>query len=328
MFKKTTILIILLSMILSISLISAESTPEIYFELDKISYDINDVFDIDLWLDSKNTSIDAWLINELTYQPAGIIHIINITMSDDWSFSEEGTYNNNNGILTNTQGFDINHTTNKTLFATITFKAIKSGTVNIENDIDIVFGGIIKDCDISNTQIIIKKQDSPSPPPYNPPTPPPVDPPIEPPEEPPVEPPIVNVSLVAIGNGPYISYTNESITFDASTSYITNGTIDRYIWSFGDGNFSIDMISNHIYTLPGNYSVSLTVWSATDQYDVYESYANITIKEEPFVPNPDPPVDPAIDTLIPTSIGLGIVLIFVLSLLIVLFIILKKINKI
>jgi KaiC/GvpD/RAD55 family RecA-like ATPase/PKD repeat protein len=54
---------------------------------------------------------------------------------------------------------------------------------------------------------------------------------------------------------------NESITFDASTSYDPDGTVVDFVWNFGDGNTtatSYNVIS-HVYAEHGNYSVTLTV---------------------------------------------------------------------
>ncbi len=54
---------------------------------------------------------------------------------------------------------------------------------------------------------------------------------------------------------------NESILFNASSSYDMDGTIISYIWDFGDGNNATesDPITNHAYQNPGNYTVKLTV---------------------------------------------------------------------
>ena len=52
---------------------------------------------------------------------------------------------------------------------------------------------------------------------------------------------------------------NQSITFNASTSYDPDGTIVKYEWSFGEGTNGIGKIVTHSYSSAGDYSVNLTV---------------------------------------------------------------------
>jgi len=54
---------------------------------------------------------------------------------------------------------------------------------------------------------------------------------------------------------------NKTVTFNASSSYDSDGTIETYTWSFGDGNTTIttDPIIIHIYTAEGIYQANLTV---------------------------------------------------------------------
>jgi len=54
-------------------------------------------------------------------------------------------------------------------------------------------------------------------------------------------------------------YTGESITFDASDSYDSDGTIISYFWDFGDGSNASGVVVTHSYTDNGTYVVSLTV---------------------------------------------------------------------
>jgi PKD repeat protein len=59
---------------------------------------------------------------------------------------------------------------------------------------------------------------------------------------------------------------NETITFDASASYDTNGHIVSYYWEFGDGTNSTGMIVDHFYVEAGYYTVRLTV---KDNYGLF-----------------------------------------------------------
>jgi PKD repeat protein len=51
----------------------------------------------------------------------------------------------------------------------------------------------------------------------------------------------------------------ESIKFDASASFDSDGKIVKWVWNFGDKNTATGRTFNHTYTLAGNYTVKLTV---------------------------------------------------------------------
>ena len=54
---------------------------------------------------------------------------------------------------------------------------------------------------------------------------------------------------------------NQTITFNASSSYGPDGNIMNYEWDFGDGNVTniTEEIINHSYLEAGSYKVTLTV---------------------------------------------------------------------
>ena len=57
-------------------------------------------------------------------------------------------------------------------------------------------------------------------------------------------------------------YVTETVTFNASASYDSDGVIISYKWNFGDGSPPVtetDPITYHAYMSPGNYTVTLTV---------------------------------------------------------------------
>jgi PKD repeat protein len=57
---------------------------------------------------------------------------------------------------------------------------------------------------------------------------------------------------------------NQTVTFDASASYSTSGTIASYVWNFSDGTittrYSPNSTITHMFTLFGRYPVNLTVF--------------------------------------------------------------------
>lgn len=52
---------------------------------------------------------------------------------------------------------------------------------------------------------------------------------------------------------------NQTITFNASSSYDPDGTVVSYNWSYGDGYFGAGEVTTHSYSLPANYTVTLTI---------------------------------------------------------------------
>ena len=72
----------------------------------------------------------------------------------------------------------------------------------------------------------------------------------------PNQPPIANFTY-----SPEKPVVNQSVTFDASSSYDPDGNITSYEWDFGDGNITntTHEILNHSYSEAGSYEVTLTV---------------------------------------------------------------------
>jgi len=64
---------------------------------------------------------------------------------------------------------------------------------------------------------------------------------------------------VAHTGGPYAGKVNASLTFNASGSYDSDGTITSYSWDFGDGNTGSGIVAEHSYTQAGTYTVTVTV---------------------------------------------------------------------
>jgi len=85
---------------------------------------------------------------------------------------------------------------------------------------------------------------------------------------------------VAILNGPYYAYINETINFDASNSYDNDSYIKKYIWDFGDGIIKYDKKVTHKYNQVGKYTVTLTVEDEYKLKDITKTTANIIAEYE------------------------------------------------
>ncbi len=69
----------------------------------------------------------------------------------------------------------------------------------------------------------------------------------------PNEPPICDA------NGPYTGTVGQPVTFDGSGSSDPDGTIDSYVWDFGDGSTDTGVNPSHTYLASGSFTVTLTV---------------------------------------------------------------------
>jgi PKD repeat protein len=67
-------------------------------------------------------------------------------------------------------------------------------------------------------------------------------------------PPIANFTY-----SPTFPYVGQTVTFDASDSSDSDGTIVSYAWDFGDGLMGTGVITPHTYESAGTFTVTLTV---------------------------------------------------------------------
>ena len=72
--------------------------------------------------------------------------------------------------------------------------------------------------------------------------------------------------LVSYLNNTKDFYIYNELVFNASFSEDFESSIEKYAWDFGDGNVSGGVVTSHVYTKPGNYSVTLTV---TDKHNAF-----------------------------------------------------------
>ncbi len=88
-----------------------------------------------------------------------------------------------------------------------------------------------------------------------------------------------NVAPVPVLNAPNSINVNELITFGASDSYDTDGTIANYTWNFGDGNEGYGVSAGHTYSTADTYTVMLTV--TDDDGDKDTTYTIATVNAPP-----------------------------------------------
>ncbi|MCW4048742.1 MAG: PKD domain-containing protein [Candidatus Bathyarchaeota archaeon] len=103
-------------------------------------------------------------------------------------------------------------------------------------------------------------------------------------------------------NQPPVSLTVQTIEgtlgsqviFSASGSYDPDGSIVKYSWDYGDSNSGEGAVSSHAYTLPGEFTASLTV--TDDQGATSSTLCTVTIEaatgaSSRLIIVPPPPVD-------------------------------------
>lgn len=99
----------------------------------------------------------------------------------------------------------------------------------------------------------------------------------------------VNVAIEA-ANGVFSPSASFSILIDGSsinltsTSTDTDGTIESFVWDFGDGNTSTTQDPSHTYASGGTFTVSLTVTDNSDLSDTVSHSAtvsNSTVSPDP-----------------------------------------------
>ena len=94
--------------------------------------------------------------------------------------------------------------------------------------------------------------------------------------------PVVNAG------GPYYDIEGVEIFFDGSDSYDPDGTIESWLWTFGDDTTSELQNPTHTFSKKGNYTITLEVTDNLDATNTSETFALITAR-----PN-NPPVIPII----------------------------------
>jgi chitinase len=95
-----------------------------------------------------------------------------------------------------------------------------------------------------------------------------------------------NQAPIAIINGPYSATVGESILMDASASYDSDGNIQTYSWSFGDGTLSSEINATHQYSSEGIYDVILEVTDNSGAVSIATTTAEISNDTSDTPPTP------------------------------------------
>jgi endoglucanase len=99
---------------------------------------------------------------------------------------------------------------------------------------------------------------------------------------PPPPPPANNLPVANAGND-QTTIEDQTVNFDGSGSYDSDGFIIDYSWDFGDSNFGSGENPDYIYNDPGVYTVTLTV--TDDDGDTDQDSCTITVNQRPLPPS-------------------------------------------
>ncbi|MBT9166110.1 MAG: Microbial collagenase [Chloroflexi bacterium] len=93
---------------------------------------------------------------------------------------------------------------------------------------------------------------------------------------------ILQPPIASFAYSPEEMIVDQPITFDASGSSDPDGEIMSYEWHFGDGTTGTGKVVEHIFTLAGNYTVTLTI---ADNDGVVNSFSKIVEVVLPQAPD-------------------------------------------
>ena len=116
---------------------------------------------------------------------------------------------------------------------------------------------------------------------------------------------IANSAPTSNPGGPYSGVNGSLVQFNGSGSNDSNGTIVSSQWNFGDGSTAQGLVPGHVYSSPGNYTVTLTVTDNEGLSSTATTTASITssANQRP-VANPGGPYSATVGTPLQFN-GLG-----------------------
>jgi len=94
---------------------------------------------------------------------------------------------------------------------------------------------------------------------------------------------------------PEYPIVDQTVEFDASSSYDPDGTIVSYDWDFGDGAKASGDVVTHAYSSAGNYTVILTVTDNEGEKNSTSKMISVITKEVIYVPDDYEKIQWAVD---------------------------------
>jgi hypothetical protein len=74
------------------------------------------------------------------------------------------------------------------------------------------------------------------------------------------------------------NFAGRTVTVDGSSSSDSDGSIERYLWEFGDGATAGGPTASHTYTEPGTYLVTLAVQDNQGRWDVTSAPTTVDVR--------------------------------------------------
>lgn len=105
--------------------------------------------------------------------------------------------------------------------------------------------------------------------------------------------------IISIVIEPIISIVNEPLYFNASASYAPETQVVSFEWDFGDGTTGTGVTTDHIYMVPGNYTVILSI--KDEAGNTATKKIIVTVQEQSSI---FPPWLPAVIVLVAVAVGL------------------------
>ena len=246
---------------------------------------VDDIFSITVWLNANASNpVDSWFVDlRFNESVLGIIEVTDLTIDSSWTtgFYDNGTIDNNKGMITGIQSFIMTPITTHTTLFTVDFTAEKSGTCNIVlSDAEAYSSGPDVLSTWSNTSIVINPKPSGPPPGGGGPPRPPVD------DE---EPESSDTILEASDATKQVVEEFYSITLE-ERFYANDTDGDGVVDEFIDPNFVLTGVT--IVNVSGNVSFLISVddddvpeffWDTSADSITQIEYQSVTVTDEPIV---------------------------------------------
>lgn len=95
---------------------------------------------------------------------------------------------------------------------------------------------------------------------------------------------VVNARPLADAGPDKIAIPGQKIAFDGGGSKDPDGSVEKYIWNFGDGQSAEGKKVEHSYAAPGKYNVSLKVYDNSGHSEAFDiDEAIMTINDAPVI---------------------------------------------